>query len=335
MAYLRLFNWYQANKRDLPFRHTDNPYHIWVSEVMLQQTQVDTMLPYYERFLKVYPTIQALADAEIEDVLKLVQGIGYYRRFRLLHKGAQYVIDHHDGQLPDDYFKVLKIPGIGAYTAGAIMSIAFHRPYPATDGNVIRVLSRVKMLADDFRLDKNKKKLNELNKELIEASGDPYLYTQSMMELGATVCKPTNPLCGACPLKDVCLANLNEVQLNYPKMSPLARKKEIHLYAFILEHKDGFLMRKRDEDLLHGFYEFVQFESDSLNGAISQADDLGLDIQITEELKPVKHVFTHLVWHIQLYKGAVSNVVSPFEVISDFSQVPIPTVVKKQIKNLK
>lgn len=335
MAYLRLFNWYQANKRDLPFRHTDNPYHIWVSEVMLQQTQVDTMLPYYESFLKVYPTIQTLADAQIEDVLRLVQGIGYYRRFRLLHKGAKYVIEHYGGKLPDDYFKVLKIPGIGAYTAGAIMSIAFHKPYPATDGNVIRVLSRVKMLEDDFRLDKNKKKLNKMNKELIEASGDPYLYTQSMMELGATVCKPTNPLCGQCPLQDVCLANLNEVQLNYPKMSPLATKKEIHLYAFILEHKDGFLMRKRDEDLLHGFYEFVQFESDSLNGAISQADDLGLDIQITEELKPVKHVFTHLVWHIQLYKGAVSNVVSPFEVISDFSQVPIPTVVKKQIKNLK
>ena len=335
MAYLRLFNWYQANKRDLPFRHTDNPYHIWVSEVMLQQTQVDTMLPYYESFLKVYPTIQTLADAQIEDVLRLVQGIGYYRRFRLLHKGAKYVIEHYGGKVPDDYFKVLKIPGIGAYTAGAIMSIAFHKPYPATDDNVIRVLSRVKMLEDDFRLDKNKKKLNKMNKELIEASGDPYLYTQSMMELGATVCKPTNPLCGQCPLQDVCLANLNEVQLNYPKMSPLATKKEIHLYAFILEHKDGFLMRKRDEDLLHGFYEFVQFESDSLNGAISQADDLGLDIQITEELKPVKHVFTHLVWHIQLYKGAVRNVVSPFEVISDFNQVPIPTVVKKQIKNLK
>jgi len=181
MAYLRLFNWYQANKRDLPFRHTDNPYHIWVSEVMLQQTQVDTMLPYYESFLKVYPTIQTLADAQIEDVLRLVQGIGYYRRFRLLHKGAKYVIEHYGGKVPDDYFKVLKIPGIGAYTAGAIMSIAFHKPYPATDDNVIRVLSRVKMLEDDFRLEKNRKKLNKMNKELIEASGDPYLYTQSMM----------------------------------------------------------------------------------------------------------------------------------------------------------
>lgn len=146
MAYLRLFDWYQANKRDLPFRKTDNPYHIWVSEIMLQQTQVDTMLPFYDRFLTIYPTIQDLARADIDEVLKVVQGIGYYRRFRMLHKGAQYVIDHHDGKLPEDYFKILKIPGIGAYTAGAIMSIAFHKPYPATDGNVIRVLSRVKML---------------------------------------------------------------------------------------------------------------------------------------------------------------------------------------------
>src|SRR5690606_6809763 len=126
-------------------------------------------------------------------------------------KGANYVINNHQGKLPDDYFKVLKIPGIGAYTAGAIMSIAFHKPYPATDGNVIRVLSRVKMLEDDFRLDKNKKALNMLNKTLIEASNDPYLYTQSMMELGATVCRVSNPMCDVCPLQDVCLANLNQV----------------------------------------------------------------------------------------------------------------------------
>nr|WIF89198.1 A/G-specific adenine glycosylase [Acholeplasma laidlawii] len=240
MAYLRLFEWYQANKRDLPFRKTDNPYHIWVSEIMLQQTQVDTMLPFYDRFLTIFPTIHDLADAAIDDVLKVVQGIGYYKRFRMLHKGAQYVIDHHDGKLPEDYFKILKIPGIGAYTAGAIMSIAFHKPYPATDGNVIRVLSRVKMLEDDFRLDKHKKKLNELNKELIENSNNPYLYTQSMMELGATVCKVSNPLCDNCPLQDLCLANINNVQQNYPKMSPLRTKKKSNTSHSYLNIKKNF-----------------------------------------------------------------------------------------------
>lgn len=334
MAYLRLFDWYQANKRDLPFRKTDNPYHIWVSEIMLQQTQVDTMLPFYDRFLTIYPTIQDLARADIDEVLKVVQGIGYYRRFRMLHKGAQYVIDHHDGKLPEDYFKILKIPGIGAYTAGAIMSIAFHKPYPATDGNVIRVLSRVKMLEDDFRLDKNKKKLNEMNKELIENSNNPYLYTQSMMELGATVCKVSNPLCDTCPLQEVCLANINNVQQNYPKMSPLKTKKEIQYFTFILEYKEGFLMRKRTEDLLHGFYEFVQIESDSLNGALAQAQDLGLEIQILDELQPIKHVFTHMIWQINLYRGTISNITSPYEIVHDFSQVPIATVVKKQIKQI-
>ncbi|WIF89198.2 A/G-specific adenine glycosylase [Acholeplasma laidlawii] len=334
MAYLRLFEWYQANKRDLPFRKTDNPYHIWVSEIMLQQTQVDTMLPFYDRFLTIFPTIHDLADAAIDDVLKVVQGIGYYKRFRMLHKGAQYVIDHHDGKLPEDYFKILKIPGIGAYTAGAIMSIAFHKPYPATDGNVIRVLSRVKMLEDDFRLDKHKKKLNELNKELIENSNNPYLYTQSMMELGATVCKVSNPLCDNCPLQDLCLANINNVQQNYPKMSPLRTKKEIQYFTFILEYKEEFLMRKRTEDLLHGFYEFVQIESDSLNGALIQAQELGLEIQLLDELQPIKHIFTHMIWQINLYRGTVNSTVSPYEIVHDFSKVPIATVVKKQIKQI-
>jgi len=335
MAYLRLFKWYQKNKRDLPFRKTDDPYFIWVSEIMLQQTQVDTMLPYYEKFLNTYPSIESLAASNVEDVLRLVQGIGYYKRFRMLHKGANYVLEHHEGKLPNDYDKVLKIPGIGPYTAGAIMSIAFHKPYPATDGNIIRVLSRVQMLNDDFRLDKNKKKLNQINQVMIEASGNPYLYTQSMMELGATVCKVSNPLCDVCPLQDVCLANINNVQSAFPKMSKLPSKKEIQYYTFILKYKDGFLMRRRVEDLLHGFYEFVQIEADSLNGALSSALDMGLDINLMDALKPIKHVFTHLIWHINLYVGAVNTIKAPFELVNDFNAVPISTVVKKQIKQLK
>src|SRR5690554_3343509 len=212
MAYLRLFKWYQKNKRDLPFRKTDDPYFIWVSEIMLQQTQVDTMLPYYEKFLNTYPSIESLAASNVEDVLRLVQGIGYYKRFRLLLKGEINVLNIIKAKLPNDYDKVLKIPGIGPYTAGAIMSIAFHKPYPATDGNVIRVLSRVQMLNDDFRLDKNKKQLNKINHEMIKESGNPYLYTQSMMELGATVCKVTNPLCKTCPLQDRSEEHTSELQ---------------------------------------------------------------------------------------------------------------------------
>lgn len=335
MAYLRLFEWYQQNKRDLPFRNTDNPYFIWVSEIMLQQTQVDTMLPYYDTFLKTYPTLLDLASASIEDVLRLVSGIGYYKRFRMLHQGALYVLEHHNGVLPDDYKSILKIPGIGPYTAGAIMSIAFHKPYPATDGNVIRVLSRVHMLDSDYRQEKHRKTLNTLNKTFIEASGNPYLYTQSMMELGATVCKVVNPKCGECPLNDVCLASLNKVQSDYPKMSALATKKEIQYYAFIVKHNDGFLMRQRHEDLLHGFYEFIQIESDSLNGALSQASDMGLEIQVTEELTPIKHVFTHLIWHIELYRGCVNSYSDPFVVINDFNTIPMSTILKKQIKQIK
>ncbi|WP_025724771.1 A/G-specific adenine glycosylase [Acholeplasma granularum] len=335
MEYLRLFNWYYDNKRDLPFRKTNDPYHIWVSEIMLQQTQVDTMLPFYERFLRIFPTIESLAHANIEEVLRVVQGIGYYKRFRMLHKGAQYVINNHYGKLPDEYQAIIKIPGIGPYTAGAILSIAFNKPFAATDGNVIRVLSRKYQIDDDFRVNKNKIKLDKFNQSLIEQSNDPYTYTQSMMELGAMVCKPQNPLCKTCPFGNVCLANLNNVWKDYPKMSKLKEKKEIHYFAFIIKSKDGFLMRKRTEDLLHGFYEFIQVEADSLNGALNQLYDIGLDIQIEEELNPVKHIFTHLVWHIKLYRAFLTNKTDLFERVSDFKTVPVSTVVKKQIVQIK
>src|SRR5690554_5714204 len=183
MNYQKLFNWYQKHHRKLPFRETKDPYQIWVSEIMLQQTQVERVLLYYEKFLQQFPTIQALFKASIEEILQTIAGIGYYRRFRNLKKGAAYLMKHHQGVFPQTYDEIIKIPGIGQYTAGAIMSICFNEAYPATDGNVMRVLSRFYALGNDFRFDSNKRKLNTINQRLITESQYPHDYTQSMMEL--------------------------------------------------------------------------------------------------------------------------------------------------------
>ena len=159
-----LETWYQTHQRDLPFRHTKDAYAIWVSEVMLQQTQMDTMLPYYERFMNEFPTVDHLAKASLEHVLTIVQGIGYYRRFKLMHQGAKYIVEMYQGTIPNQYDHVRSIPGVGDYTAGAIMSIAFHAPYAATDGNVIRVLSRYYGISTNLTLQKERKSLHAIHK---------------------------------------------------------------------------------------------------------------------------------------------------------------------------
>lgn len=334
MEYLRLFDWYHKNKRDLPFRKTNDPYHIWVSEVMLQQTQVETMLPFFERFLIKYPSINDLADANLEDVLHTVQGIGYYKRFRMLKKGADYVKEKFNSLLPNSYQELLKIPGIGAYTAGAIASIAFNLPHAATDGNVIRVLSRVYELSDDFRLEKNRKKLDKLNTELIEKSPNFNDYTQSVMELGAKVCRPINPKCEICPLNNICGAFKNNTIDKYPYLSPLKKQKETIMYSFVIKYNDQFVLRKRTEDLLNGFYEFIQIESDSLNGALNTLEEMGFNLQVEEQLKDVKHVFTHLIWHIKPYKVIATSIPDDVSLFSNFKGLPIATVHQKILKQI-
>lgn len=334
MEYLRLFDWYHKNKRDLPFRKTSDPYYIWVSEVMLQQTQVESMLPYFERFMNKYPSVHDLANANLDEVLHTVQGIGYYKRFRMLKKGAEYVDEVFEGKLPADYKELLKIPGVGAYTAGAIASIAFNLPYAATDGNVIRVLSRVYKFDDDFRLEKNRKKLNEFNTKLIEESPNYNDYTQSVMELGAKVCRPLNPKCDICPLNNICKAfKGNEID-KFPYLSPLKKQKETNYYAFVVKYDEKFALRKRTEELLNGFYEFIQVEADSLNGALNQLAELGFEITVAEQLKDVKHVFTHLIWHIKPYLAIASKIPNDFEFYENFKGLPIATVHQKIIKQL-
>ncbi len=287
-----LQQWYIENHRKLPFRESKDPYDIWVSEVMLQQTQVDTVIPYFNRFISRYPNIYELAKTDEETLFSLIQGLGYYRRFKNMLKAAKFIVSELQGVFPSTYKEILNLPGIGDYTAGAIMSIAYNKPYNATDGNVIRVLSRIHDISDDMRIENNKKQLVKINQSYIEKS-TPNIYTQAIMELGALICKPTNPKCNECPMMDDCLAYKYDKQEVLPYLSKKPIKKQINYKVFIIKEGNSIYLRKRTELLLGGMYEFPQY---------SEEDNIPFDYEITKELGHKKHVFTHLVWNMFVYE---------------------------------
>ncbi|MDI6452076.1 A/G-specific adenine glycosylase [Peloplasma aerotolerans] len=298
----KLEAWYEKNHRKLVFRESNRPYDIWVSEVMLQQTQVETVLPFFERFMKKYPTVLDLADAKEETLQKAVEGLGYYRRFRNMHLAAKIIKDKYDGKFPSTYEEIIKLPGIGKYTAGAIMSIAYHQPYSALDGNVIRVLSRYLGNDSDMRVEKNKKALDQINQSYIEQA-NPNVYTQAMMELGALVCRPKNPKCETCPLQEHCFAYQNDLVDQYPVLSKLNDKKEFNYITLLIHSEHGLFLRKRDEELLKGMYEYPQFESESINSVIEMLEEQDIILDVYNHHKTYKHVFTHQVWHMDVYEA--------------------------------
>ncbi|QLY40866.1 A/G-specific adenine glycosylase [Hujiaoplasma nucleasis] len=321
----KLENWYADHHRKLPFRETKDPYHIWVSEVMLQQTQVETVIPYFERFIKRLPSIHDLAAIEEEKLFSLIQGLGYYRRFKNLHKAAKIVVTQHKGIFPSSFKEVRKLPGIGDYTAGAIMSIAYNKPYNATDGNVIRVLSRLMNINDDMRIDKNKKQITAINQSFIEKA-NPNIYTQAIMELGALICRPIHPKCKLCPLNSECLAYKNNLQNTLPNLSKKPEKKLIQYKVFIIRDNNYLYLRKRKEKLLGGMYEFPQFEEDLLP----------FDYHVIKVLGHKKHIFTHLIWEMKALE--VKLISEPLDEwikisIDDLKLYPMATAHKK-IANL-
>src|SRR5215212_5496516 len=210
-----LLNWYDAHAADLPFRRTHDPYRIWLSEIMLQQTQVTTVIPYFERFLARFPTVESLAAAPLDDVLKLWEGLGYYSRARNLHRAAQHIVTDHGAHFPTTAIELQALPGIGRYTAGAIASIAYNEPVAVLDGNVMRVLTRLYDIADDIAAPATQKRLWTLAESLVPPD-HPGNFNQAMMELGRTICKPRQPLCAACPVSAHCLAFQRGVQSERP-----------------------------------------------------------------------------------------------------------------------
>ncbi len=298
--------WYEKHHRKLIFRQTKEAYHVWVSEIMLQQTQVDTVLPFFSRFIKQFPSIKALAYASTDELQKAVEGLGYYRRFRYMHKAAKVIENEYNGIFPKTYKEVLALPGVGKYTAGAIMSIVYNKPYSALDGNVIRVLSRYLNIDDDMRMQKHRNQLDKINQSYIEHA-TPYIYTQAMMELGATICRPKNPLCTSCPLNENCIAYHNHLVDQLPFLSKLKKQKEINYITLVVKDKDYIYLYKRTEELLKDMMMYPQYESESINQVLEDLEEEGIILENMGFLGKYKHVFTHLIWYMDVYEVRVIN----------------------------
>ena len=295
-----VLGWYEENKRDLPWRKTRDPYRIWVSEIMLQQTRVEAVKGYYSRFLEALPTVQALAACDDDALHKLWEGLGYYSRVRNMKKCAQAVCARYGGQFPRDHKAILALPGIGPYTAGAVCSIAFDLPTPAVDGNVLRLVSR---LRDDDRPIDSPKVKEEVTEALAEIyPADAGTFTQALMELGATLCGPNRePRCEGCPCRDFCLGCLRGTAKNLPVKSPKKPKRTEEKTVFILRCGDRYALRKREnKGLLAGLWEFPNIPGHfSPEDALKALETLGIQPRQLEKVLGRKHIFTHIIWDMQ------------------------------------
>jgi A/G-specific adenine glycosylase len=257
-----LAEWYRNNARDLPWRRTRDPYAIWISEIMLQQTQVKTVIPYFERWIRVFPTVEALARAPLETVLKQWEGLGYYKRVRNAQAAACQIVERHGGQFPSTFEEVLALPGVGRYTAGAICSLAFNQPTPILDGNVIRVLSRLFGIAGNPRDKSVNKKLWSLAQALVSVRGvEPAQLNQALMELGALVCLPRLAKCSECPVRRQCQALATNRVEELPALGARAPARQRRFIALVVQRRGRFLVRPRPaEGVNAGLWEFPNFE---------------------------------------------------------------------------
>ena len=294
-----LLPWYEINKRDLPWRRDRDPYHVWLSEIMLQQTRVEAVKGYYTRFLAALPTIEALANCEDDILHKLWEGLGYYSRVRNLKKAAQVIMTEHGGLFPEEYALVRALPGIGDYTAGAICSICFDQLTPAVDGNVLRVMSRIQN--DDTPIDQPARK-KEVQRQLAEIyPGEAGNFTQALMELGATLCGPNRkPDCENCPCKAFCLGYKERTAEKLPVKSPKKGRKQDNITVFILRCGDSFALEKRPESgLLAGLWQFPNIPGKlDASGAMGWAAEQGLKIADIRRISEKKHIFTHIQWNM-------------------------------------
>ena len=308
-----LIQWYKENARDLPWRHTRDPYRIWVSEIMLQQTRVEAVKPYYARFLATLPNVQALANAPEEQLLKLWEGLGYYSRVRNMQKAAKVIVEEHGGQFPCDLAKLQKLPGIGEYTAGAIASIAFGIPAPAVDGNVMRVLARLQGDRRDIFDPALKKEYSKLLAPYVSKT-DPSAYNQGLIELGATVCMPKGcALCDRCPLAVICQARQEGTVDEIPAPKQQKPRKIEERTVLIIQSFHEVLVEKRpDKGLLAGLWQLPSLEGyRTADEVLESIRSLGLDVIRIDPLPTAKHIFTHIEWHMigyQLTLSALSDI---------------------------
>lgn len=328
-----LLRWYDEHARTLPWRGIHNAYHTWVSETMLQQTRVETVLSYYQRFIDRFPTVEALAAAPEDEVLKLWEGLGYYRRARNLHRGARQVAEELGGVIPSDVKELLKISGIGEYTAGAIASIAYDRCVPAVDGNVIRVVSRVRGIRENVGIPSVKRQITQAAAELVpqERPGD---FNQAMMDLGATICVPGTPSCERCPVAEMCDACREGDAEDIPELPRKNPPKVINYDLCLIYNGDRVLMRQRTETMLQGLWIYPMIEehhtAKQLPALVKRR--IGLPVADIQPAGEAKHVFTHQVWQMKIYTMSTTAEASDgwrFVTLEEMQALTIPTAVKK------
>lgn len=340
-----LLEWYDENKRDLPWRQDQDPYKIWVSEIMLQQTQVNTVIPYFLRFLEQFPTVYDLAAADEQEVLKAWEGLGYYSRARNLQNAVKEVVSVYDGDVPSDPARLGELKGIGPYTRGAILSIAFNKPEPAVDGNVMRVLSRIFNIEDDIALGRTRKKFEEITRDIISKE-DPSSFNQAVMELGALVCTPKSPMCMFCPIMSHCRAYEEGIQEQLPVKKKKAKQKKKSYRALLIHNEEGevIIEKRSDAGLLANLWQFPMVPGKIKT--IEEAEqwvyqEYGLDVSIHKKQGQIKHVFSHIIWEIEVFDASTAQRTSdiedrrlkmiPHNKIGDF---PFPVSHQKMMKYL-
>ena len=323
-----LINWYEANKRDLPFRDIKDPYKIWVSEIMLQQTTVTAVIPYYNRFIERFPDIKTLANASIEEVYKYWEGLGYYRRALHLHKSAQMMQD----KFPREYEDILALIGVGPYTASAIMSFAYHQPYIAVDGNALRVISRLYEVEDNIALNKTVKKITEIGNKLV-IGYDSAKINQGIMDFANAICLPVHPQCDVCPMQCYCKAYSTNKQEVLPINIKKVNKKSISYITGIVVYDDEVMLIKNKNGLLENMYLLPQYEVESPYSFIdSFKEEYGIELEVLSHLKDFKHVFTHRTWHMHVYVFRADKRSIDFYTNKKQQELTIPTAHKKILK---
>ncbi len=329
-----LVSWYEENARVLPWRENADPYRVWVSEIMLQQTRVDAVIAYFNRFMEELPTIRDLAKAEEAQVLKLWEGLGYYSRARNLKKTAEIVCNEYGGKFPQGAKELLALPGIGKYTVGSISSIAFGLPKAAVDGNVLRVITRLDENSRDITDEKFRKEIAEQLEE-VYPEGKCSEFTQSLMELGAMICVPNGaPKCEECPLQHGCKAYQNDSWEKYPVKKPKPKRKIVEKTVFILQNNGKMAITKgEDSGLLAGLWRLPDVESSLTEEEISKwLEAQNLDVISWKKKKKVKHIFTHIEWHMQCYEIQCTGENDLFRWVSEEAlneEVALPTAYKK------
>jgi len=298
----QLLGWYESCRRDLPWRKDSDPYRVWVSEAMLQQTRVDTAIPYFERFMQRFPSLSALAQAPEADVLKAWEGLGYYSRARNLQAAVREVVERYGGEVPDSLEAMLDLRGVGAYTAGAVLSIAYNRPVPAVDGNVLRVFSRVFLFTSDIGTQKSRRQIEQLVMAVMPV-GRAADFNQAIMELGALICVPRTPRCGQCPVSGVCKARAEGLQERLPvKKAKAGIREESYAVLLLTRGDDVFIRRRPDRGLLAGLWELPMVAVTDARASVAEViGEVAQNLDLTWLDGGVyRHQFSHIGWTLRV-----------------------------------